>query len=131
MFLVSLVILSSKTKSQQQAFGFTMSPEAEILLLKTSDNNDHYFLWQVISRMPLSGYHLEYFINSRQKKNPFIIYFIWIKNRESCCRPVVLHPGCTVESLGEVFKSIDCHPHPRYSGLMVQGGAQILAIFLN
>ena len=46
-----------------------MSPEAEILLLQTSDNNDHYFLWQVISQMPLSGYHLEYFNTSCQKQN--------------------------------------------------------------
>ena len=58
-----------------------MSPEAEILLLQTSDDNDHCFLWQVISQMPLSGYHLEYFNTScpkqqQQKKTNFNLFYL-------------------------------------------------------
>ena len=101
-----------------------MSPEAEILLLKTSDNNDHYLLWQVVSWMPLSRYYLEYFTASckkKKKKNlPYFIlphFNIFFLNEEegimlpSCGSPSWLHSGA-------VFKSIHCHLHPGYFGLI-------------
>lgn len=77
-----------------------MSPEAEILLLQTSDNNDHCFLGQVISQMPLSGYHLEYFnlMPKTKKKKKILIYFIWTRTRKLGCKPAPLHPSYDLSS---------------------------------